>query len=285
MPPEPPEPPVPPLSEPQPQIPKAMIAVTQADRRIVLPFDQQAFYDEKIVHLPDCYLVNDSTEVNLPAKPSRAQAGLPEVGFVFCCFNDHLKISASVFNIWMRMLNAVHGSVLWLLGDNPAAENNLRKEAAAHGVDPTRLVFAPRVANEEHLARHPLADLFLDTLPYGAHTAARDALFSGVPLVTCLGMTFAGRVAASVLEAAGLPELVTVNLEDYESLALQLAKEPAVLQKLREKLARNRQQCAFFDSDRYRRHIEGAYTTMWQRWQDGEPPEGFTVDAIAVRQK
>jgi predicted O-linked N-acetylglucosamine transferase (SPINDLY family) len=175
----------------------------------------------------------------------------------------------------MRLLRSIDGSVLWLLGDNSAAENNLRKEAAAHGVDPVRLVFAPRVDLERHLARHRLADLFLDTLPYDAHTTARDALFSGVPLITCLGKTFAGRVAASVLESVGLSELVTGNLEEYESLALRLAREPLVLQMLRKKLARNRLQCTFFDSDRYRRHIESAYTTMWQIWQDGQSPRSF----------
>ena len=252
--------------------------------RIVLPFDQQPFYLEKIVHLPDCYLVNDSTEVDLPATPSRRQVGLPEDSFVFCSFNHHFKITAQVFEIWMRLLRSVDGSVLWLLGDNSAAENNLRKEAAAQGVDPVRLVFAPRVALEHHLARHRHAGLFLDTLPYDAHTTARDALFLGVPLITCLGKTFAGRVAASVLEAAGLPELVTGNLEEYESLALRLAREPLVLQKLREKLARNRLQCNFFDSDRYRRHIESAYTTMWQLWQDGQTPRSFSVEAIDLHE-
>jgi predicted O-linked N-acetylglucosamine transferase (SPINDLY family) len=184
----------------------------------------------------------------------------------------------------MRLLRSIDGSVLWLLGANSAAENNLRMEAAAQGVDPARLVFAPRVALDHHLARHRLADLFLDTLPYDAHTTARDALFSGVPLITCLGKTFAGRVAASVLEAVGLPELVTANLEEYESLALRLAREPLVLQRLREKLARNRLQSTFFDSDRYRCHIESAYTTMWQLWQDGQPPRSFSVEPIDLHE-
>ena len=252
---------------------------------IVLPFNQQPFYLENIVHLPDCYLVNDSTEVALPATPGRKQVGLPENGFVFCCFNHHFKITAQLFEIWMRLLRSVDGSVLWLLGDNAAAENNLRKEAAANGVDPVRLVFAPRVALEHHLARHRLADLFLDTLPYDAHTTARDALLSGVPLITCLGKTFAGRVAASVLEAVGLPELVTNNLEEYESLALRLAREPLALQKLREKLARNRRECAFFDSNRYRRHIESAYTTMWQLWQEAQNPRSFSVEPIDLQER
>jgi protein O-GlcNAc transferase len=248
--------------------------------RIVLPFDQQPFYTEKIVHLPDCYLVNDSRELGLPAAPNRLQAALPERGFVFCCFNNHLKITAPLFEIWMRLLRARDESVLWLLGDNPVAQENLRKEACARGLDPARLVFAPRVPLDQHLARHRLADLFLDTLPYNAHTTARDALLSGVPLITCLGETFAGRVAASVLEAAGLSELVTANLEEYQSLALRLASDPESLRALREKLAQNRRRCAFFDSDRYRRHIESCYATMWQLWQDGLNPRSFTVEAI-----
>jgi protein O-GlcNAc transferase len=245
--------------------------------RIVLPFDQQEVYAEKIVHLPDCYLAHDTTEMKLPEPPTRQQVGLPEHGFVFCSFNNHHKINSTMFDIWMRLLLRIDGSVLWLLGDNGEAEENLRKEALVRGVDPTRLVFAPRVKLEDHLARHRHADLFLDTLPYGAHTTARDALWSGVLLVTCRGRTFAGRVAASVLDAAGLPELVTDNLEDYESLALRLASEPALLQHLRGKLERNRRDCAFFDSDRYRRSIEAAYRTMWQFWQDGQDPQSFAV--------
>ena len=179
----------------------------------------------------------------------------------------------------MRLLQEVPGSVLWLLQDNAGAEANLRSAAAARGVNPARLVFAGRTKLEDHLARHRLADLFLDTLPYNAHTTASDALWAGLPVVTCQGNAFAGRVAASLLNAAGLPELVTHSLADYEALALRLATDAAALKTIRDKLAQNRLTCPLFDTDRFRRHIETAYETMWDRWQRGEPPHGFSVPA------
>ncbi|HZQ40529.1 MAG TPA: tetratricopeptide repeat protein, partial [Rhizomicrobium sp.] len=188
--------------------------------RIVLPLDQQVFFSEKIVHLPDCYQANDATRALLPA-PARAQAGLPAEGFVFCSLNNGWKITRPVFEIWMRLLEQVEGSVLWLL-DGPHAEN-LRREASARGIDPSRLVFAPKLPPEQHLARHQLGDLFLDTLPYNAHTSCSDALWAGLPVITCYGKAFPGRVAASLLKAVDLPELVTTNLADYETRALELA--------------------------------------------------------------
>src|SRR5262249_17756404 len=180
---------------------------------IVLPFDQQLYYTEKIVHLPDCYQVNDSQRKIADDKLTRHEAGLPESRFVFCCFNNNYKITAPVFEVWMRLLRTVDGSVLWLLRDNSSAEANLRKEAVAQGIDPARLVFGSRMPLKDHLARQRLADLFLDTLPINAHTTASDALWAGLPLLTCCGESFAGRVAASLLNAVGLPELVTHNLD------------------------------------------------------------------------
>jgi protein O-GlcNAc transferase len=244
---------------------------------IVLPFGLQEFYTEKIVHLPDCYQVNDRKRA-VAGPPDRRDAGLPPRGLVFCCFNDNYKITPPVFDIWMRLLRRVEHSVLWLYRGNAAAEQNLRREAAARGIDADRLIFAPRVRLEDHLARHRLADLCLDTLPYNAHTTASDALWTGVPLVTCRGQSFAGRVAASLLHAAGLPELVTENLEDYEALALRLAADPSLLRALREKLQQNRLACPLFDTDRSRRHIEAAYVTMWEIWQRGESPRNITVE-------
>jgi predicted O-linked N-acetylglucosamine transferase (SPINDLY family) len=243
---------------------------------IVLPFDQQPFYTEKIVQLPDCYQVNDSTRV-IAETPTRAAAGLPDEGFVFCCFNNNYKIRRPLFDIWMRLLAAVPGSVLWLLRDNDGAERNLRKEAAARGVDPDRLIFAGRTKLEDHLARHRLADLFLDTLPYNAHTTASDALWTGLPVVTCQGTAFAGRVAASLLNAIGLPELVTQNLADYEALALRLASDPVALKVVRCKLAANRTTQPLFDTDRFRRNIEAAYLRMWETFQRGEPAQAFRL--------
>jgi predicted O-linked N-acetylglucosamine transferase (SPINDLY family) len=168
--------------------------------------------------------------------------------------------------------------VLWLLGDHTAAERNLRREAQERGIDPARLVFAARLGLEAHLARHRLADLFIDTLPYNAHTTASDALWTGLPLVTCRGRAFAGRVAASLLHAVGLPELVTTGLADYEALALRLAGDPALLATFRAKLAENRNTHALFDTERFRRHIEAAYLRMWEIFQRGEPPQSFAVD-------
>jgi protein O-GlcNAc transferase len=244
----------------------------------VLPFDQQPFYGEKIVHLPDCYQVNDSKRPVAARTPTREEAELPREGFVFCCFNQCDKITPAMFTIWMRLLTQVEGSVLWLFGDPPMTENNLRREAAARGVDPSRLIFARYLPLEQHLARLRLANLFLDTLPYNAHTTASDALWVGLPVVTCCGRTFAGRVAASLLRAIGMPDLVTDNLEAYERLALRIACEPSFLQELRDRLRRNRLSHPLFNTDRYRRHIETAYLQMWERWQRKEAPISFAVE-------
>jgi protein O-GlcNAc transferase len=245
--------------------------------RIVLPFGEQPHYTEKIVHLPECYQVNDSQRRIDSRTPSRRELGLPERSFVFCCFNNNYKITAPFFEVWMRLLKAVDGSVLLLLQDNESAEKNIRREAATRGIDQGRLTFAGRMPLEQHLARHRAADLFLDTLPYGAHTTASDALWAGLPVLTCCGDTFAGRVAASLLTAVGLPELVTYNLGDYEALALRLAQDSALLTDLRAKLVRNRDSCPLFDSRRFTRHLEAAYTTMWNTWQRGERPRSFSV--------
>jgi protein O-GlcNAc transferase len=180
----------------------------------------------------------------------------------------------------MRLLARVPGSVLWLSGSGSAAETNLRREAAARGIDPARLVFARRVPQAEHLARHTLADLFLDTLPYNAHTTAADALWTGLPVVTCRGKSFAGRVGASLLQAIGLPELIADDLDAYERLALRLASEPAELRGIAERLRQNRFTHPLFDADRYRRHIEAAYIQMWERWQRGEQPVSFSVNSF-----
>ena len=253
--------------------------------KIVLPLDQEASYTEKIVHLPDCYQVNDSKRRIAERTPTRAEAGLPERGFVFCCFNNNFKITPPMFDVWMRLLRAIDGSVLWLLEDNPKARENLCKEAAARDVNPVRLVFARRVKVEEHLARHRLADLFLDTLPYNAHTTASDALWAGLPIVTCSGKSFPGRVAVSLLNAVDLPELVTHTLADFEALAVKLATEPRLLDAIKEKLARNRLTAPLFDTERFRRHIEAAYTTMWEIWQRREAPRSLSIEADRLDQR
>jgi protein O-GlcNAc transferase len=250
--------------------------------RVALPFDRQAFYTEKIVHLPDSFLPNDSGRAIAPPPP-RAQLGLPDDAVVFCCFNNHAKITARVFDAWMRILNAVVPSVLWLANADGSVVETLRRAAAARDIDPTRLVFVPWVARlEDHLARHRAADLFLDTLPYNAHTTASDALWASLPVLTCRGRSFAGRVAAGLLEAAGLSELVTANLDEYQALAIRLATDPALLAATKAKLERNRLVYPLFDADRFRRHIEAAYRTMWETWQRGEPPIGFAVAPVGA---
>jgi protein O-GlcNAc transferase len=250
--------------------------------RIVLPFDQQPFYTEAIVHLPDSYQVNDSKRVIAAQALSRRDAGLPGDALVLCCFNNSFKITRAIFDVWMRILGKVEGGVLWLLQTNDIAAANLRREAQARGIDPHRLVFAPKVALADHLARHALADLVVDTLPYNAHTTTSDALWTGVPVVACLGGTFPGRVAASLLRAVGLPELVTASLEQYEALALSLATDRDRLAAVRRKLAANRLTHPLFDTDRFRRHLEAAYATMWDIWQRGEPPRSFSVSPVAA---
>ena len=247
-----------------------------ADRMVIPPADQR-FYAEKVVYLPDSYQVNDATTAVAGRKPPRREMGLPEAGFVFCSFNNAYKLTPDIFDVWMRLLAAQPGSVLWLLEHDAPARRNLQESARARGIDAARLVFAPWAPLAEHLPRHALADLFLDTLPYNAHTTTSDALWAGVPVLTCLGATFAGRVAASLLGAVGLPELVTHNLAQYEALALKLARDPDALAAIRAKLARNRLTYPLFDSARSCRHIEAAFQRMWEIHQRGRPPESFSV--------
>src|SRR5579883_713719 len=249
----------------------------------VVPFLQEEAFTEKLVHLPECYQPNDGKREIAAQTPARAECGLPERGLVFACFNNSYKITPAFFDIWMRLLRAVPGSVLWLLQDNKWAPDNLRREARVRGVSPDRLVFAPRCKLPEHLARQRLADLFLDTLPCNAHTTASDALWAGLPVLTCAGRSFAARVAGSLLRAAGLPELVTHSIEDYEALALKLARDPGLLAGIRRKLAANRLTTPLFDCERYCRHLEAAYQHMWRTWQNAEPPKHFAVPALPVQ--
>jgi protein O-GlcNAc transferase len=251
--------------------------------RTVLPADQQPFYSEKIVHLPDSYLVTGSNRAIASPGPTRDDLGLPADGFVFCCFNGSWKINRPMVDIWARLLRAVKGSVLWLPRMNDDAASNLYMALTERGVDPASLVplSGEYLEAADYLARLSQADLFLDTLPYNAHTTASDALWAGVPVLTCLGSTLAGRVAASALQTVGLPELVTSSLDEYETLALKLAGDPALLGSLRERLAQNRMSSPLFDNARLARHIEAAYATMYETWQRGEPPKAFGVDPIA----
>jgi predicted O-linked N-acetylglucosamine transferase (SPINDLY family) len=249
--------------------------------RIVIPDRDKAYYDEAIIHLPDSYQCNDSRKRVDEQTPSRKQLGLPERGFVFCCFNSNYKIMPEIFEIWMRLLHSVPGSVLWLFEENASAADNLRSEAQARGIAAERLVFAKRVPLHTHLARLKQADLVLDTLPYGAHTTASDALWVGVPVVTCLGTTFAGRVAASLLEAVESTELITPSLQDYEARARALAQDAEALSRIRTTLTGKRETCTLFDTARITRHLEAAYEEMSRRQQRGERPASFAVQAIS----
>ena len=246
----------------------------------LIPSEALQYYSEKVAYLPDSYQVNDRKRAVAVATPSRVESGLPERGVVFCCFNNSWKITPAVFDVWMRILAAVDGSVLWLLGDNASAIDNLRREAARRGVSADRLVFAERVANDLHLARHRLADIFLDTLPCNAHTTASDALWSGVPVITSPGRSFPARVAGSLLRAVGLEELATRSLAEYQQLAIDLARDRRRLTALRGRLSVAREQLPLFDTPRFCRHLEAAYRQMWQRHRDGKPPVTFCVEPI-----
>jgi len=230
----------------------------------VVPVDHQPFFTERLVHLPGCYQANNTRRDISATAPSRVDCGLPRDAFVFCSFNNSYKITPAFFDIWMRLLNAVRGSVLWLLAPNDLVSRNLRREAERRGVDPDRLVFAAIVPRPEHLARHRHADLFLDALPCNAHTTASDALWAGLPVLTCAGTTFASRVAGSLLTALGLPELIATSPSDYERMARELASQRQRLMTMRDALARHRDAGMLFDCARFTHQIEAAYSRMWE---------------------
>ena len=248
--------------------------------RILIPQNEEQFYTEKVIILPGSYQVNDSKRAPAGRAPSRGHCGLPENAFVLCSFNSNYKLTPEIFAVWMNILKAAPDAVLWLLQNSPDFAANLRRTAAEAGMAPERLIFAPMVPLDQHLARMQQADLFLDVLPCGGHTTASDALWAGVPLLTCEGHTFGGRVAASLLSAAGLPELIAENLPAYQALALDLARDRARLAALREKLAANRAVMPLFDTARFTRHIEAAFTSMWEISARGEAPRGFAVPAM-----
>jgi protein O-GlcNAc transferase len=250
-----------------------------ADRFLVPPANR-AFYGEQVAYLPECFQANDDRRL-IGAAPSRAEAGLPDQKFVFSAFGGSHKITPAIFSLWCRLLAAVPGSVLWLVADNEVARRNLMREAAVRGVDPERLVFADRQPYAQHLGRLGLSDLSLDTFPFNGGTTASDVLWAGVPLITCVGEAFASRMAGSLLHTLGLDNLVTDSLEDYERLALQLSSEPSRLQSLRSLLAQQRESAPLFQTERFCRHLEAAYRTMWQRAEAGLPAASFVVEASA----
>ena len=243
----------------------------------LIPVSSQKYFSEKIVYLPNTYLVNDSKRRISNKAFTRVEVGLPEDAFVFCCFNNNYKITPEVFDSWMRILQQVGGSVLWLFEDNAFASSNLTREAKIRGLNPGRLIFAKRIPLPDHLARLRLADLFLDTWPYNAHTTASDALWAGLPVLTCIGETFAGRVAASLLTAIGLPELIVLTPQEYETLAIELATNEAKLENIKRKLGKNRLTTPLFDTQLFTRHIEAAYAAMYERYQSDLTPDHIYI--------
>jgi len=243
----------------------------------VIPENHKLFYKEKIGYLPNCYQANDKKKRIGSHVFSRQECGLPDKGFVFCCFNNNYKIVPEIFDRWMRILSKVDDSVLWLIEDNQSSATNLRKEAATRGVNPERLVFARRIPLQDHLARHRLANLFLDTLPCNAHTTASDALWAGLPVLTQIGETFAGRVGTSLLTAIGLPELIATTPNIYERMAIDLAMHPEKLMVINHKLAENRLTTPLFNTELFTKHIEAAYAAMYERDQMGLPPDHIVI--------
>ena len=249
-----------------------------ADRTLI-PEEKQQYYSEKIVYMPNSYQVNVSKRSVSEASLLHHELGLPNTGFIFCCFNNNYKITPSVFTGWMRILKTVEDSVLWLFSNysNTSTTKNLKKEAMKFGINKDRLVFATNVQIEEHLNRIKQADLFIDTLPYNAHTTTSDALRMGLPVLTCIGNSFASRVAASLLNAVNLPELITTNQAQYESLAIELATNPEKLKIIKDKLVSNLSTAPLYNTPLFARHLESAYSMMYDRYQRGLDPDHIYV--------
>ena len=245
--------------------------------RYIIPLENQEYFNEKILYLPNTYMPTDNGRELSERHMTRRDMGLPEDAFVFCCFNNNYKITSSEFDIWMRLLNKVEGSVLWLRQSNQWSELNVKQEAQRRQVDPERVVFAGRVPMAEHLARQRLADLFIDTFSFNAHTTAAEALWAGLPVVTKTGKGFAARVGGSLLNSVGLPELITKNEHDYEILILELATNPSKLSKIRKKLAANLPKQALFDTEQYTKHIEDGYQQAYRNYFEGNAPKTITV--------
>ena len=247
---------------------------------ILIPQSSQEFYSEKIAYLPDCFQANDSSQ-RIINRRTRASEGLPETGFVYCCFNNNSKITPEVFDQWMRILSRVDGSVLWLLAGNPQARENLRKEARRRGVDPERLIFADSLPLDEHLGRQQLADLFLDTYPFNAGASASPALWAGLPILTRVGKSFAGRMGASLLHALKMPDLVTATPEEYVVRAVEIGSNAAVAKEIKDRLWRQRSASPLFDSARFTRNLEFLYRAMYERLQAGLEPDHIRVRSRA----
>jgi len=243
----------------------------------LIPKAKCGYYTEQVIYLPHTYQPTDNKRPISGKVMNREEHGLSSNNFVFCCFNQNYKISPKEFDIWMRLLSKVEGSVLWLLQSNEWAEQNLKHQAEARGVSSKRLIFADKIPQAKHLARQQLADLFLDTFNYNAHTTTSDALWAGLPVVTKLGEGFAARVAGSLLNAIGLPELITTTEHEYEDLILELATNPTRLAEVKKKLATNRISQPLFNTELYTKHLENGYQQAYQNYLDGNSPQTITV--------
>jgi predicted O-linked N-acetylglucosamine transferase (SPINDLY family) len=248
-----------------------------ADRTLI-PTQSQAFYTEKVVYLPNSYQVNDRKRSISNRQFKKHELGLPEHGFIFCCFNSSHKILPATFDGWMRILHAVEGSVLWLFEDGLSSTENLRLEASRRCINPNRLIFANKLPLEDHLARYCLADLFLDTTPYNGHTTASDALWAKLPVLTLMGESFASRVAASLLNAIGIPELITYTQNEYEAMAILLATNPEKLLAIKENLITNRLSKPLFDTALFSRNIETAFIQIYQQYQADSLPDHLFIN-------
>lgn len=244
---------------------------------VVTTPEDQPYYSEQLVFLPHCYQPNDWTQEIDESPIARAEFGLPEDAFVFSCFNNHYKLEPFIFDLWMRILKQVPNSVLWILQFNAPMADNLRREAEARGVSAERLIFARKIGKARHLARQKLADLFLDTRYYTSHTTGSDALWGGLPVLTCPSDSFASRVTASLLKAADLPELIVPDFAEYERLAVHLATHPKDLKDIRDKWTGQRTTCPLFDTRRFVKNLEQAYRLIWQDWLDNRPPRQLFV--------
>jgi predicted O-linked N-acetylglucosamine transferase (SPINDLY family) len=247
-----------------------------ADKTII-PEESKRFYSEKIIHLPS-YQVNDSHRKIAAKVFTREELGIPQNGFIFACFNSNYKILPAMFESWMRILQAIEGSVLFLYSGNEWAQANLIREAEKKGIDSQRVIFGKQLPTDEYLARYQVCDLFLDTSPYNAGTTASDALWAGLPVLTLMGNSFASRMAASLLKAIDLPELITTNQSAYEDRAIELANNPQQLAEIKQKLARNRDSTPLFDTPLFTKNLESAYTTIYQRYQADLTPDDITIN-------
>ena len=246
--------------------------------KILIPEENQKYFTEKVIYMPNSYQPNDSTKKISKKTLNRKDFGLPKNSFVFCCFNQNYKITPNIFNIWMKLLKKKNQSVLWLINDSDEGAKNLKKEAKKREINPDRIIFANRMSVSDHLARHKLADLFVDTFPYSAHTTCSDSLWSGLPVVTLMGNSFASRVGGSLLKAVGLNDLITTTTAEYENLNLELANNPKKLMNIRKKLENNRFKMPLFDTKTYTKNLESSYTKIYERYHEEKLPKNIIVD-------